>query len=65
MQRREINHVKFDQPEPTVINIWVYLSSWTLPIYTFLLNVYVGLINMVPDLNLAVCSLLPPCGWQP
>lgn len=44
MQRTEINHVKFDQPEPTVINIWLYLSSC----YTFLLNVYVGLINTVP-----------------
>lgn len=63
MQRREINHVKFDQPEPTVINIWVYLSSWTLPIYTFLLNVCVGLINTVPDLNLDDCLLTASTVW--
>ena len=48
MQRREINHVKFYQAEPAVINIWVYTSSWTLPIYTLLVNVYVGLIITGP-----------------
>ena len=46
IRRREVNHVKLYQPAPTVINTSVSISSWTLPIYTLLINLHIGLINI-------------------